>query len=172
MKSGAIEPTILIPLPATFIAALLKIREALDNDVVSTLETGLASGAFPVIGSASEEMPIPPRPPSQKYTTEFLGKTVTTRTLPEVFAKIVDMTDDVAPEVLESLSKVSSRTRRFVARNPERIHPGSPHLPVMRTDSGWWISKNIGQEDLKRALRALCSAAGLRFGKDVKFFAA
>jgi hypothetical protein len=39
----------------------------------------------------------------------------------------------------------------------------------MKTASGWWISKNIGQEDLKRALWALCQASNLTFGLDVTF---
>jgi len=92
--------------------------------------------------------------------------------LPEIFAQFVDMTAKVAPEALDKLAGMSARRRRFVARNPEAIHPGNRHLPITRTASGWWISKNIGQEDLKRALRALCDAAGLTFGADVKFLGA
>ena len=77
----------------------------------------------------------------------------------------------VAPEALHKLAAMGARRRGFVAQMPESIHPGRRDLPVMRTTAGWWISKNIGQEDLKRALRALAQAADIRYGNDVKFLA-
>jgi hypothetical protein len=39
----------------------------------------------------------------------------------------------------------------------------------MRTRTGWWISKNVGMEDIVRSLRALADAAGLSFGQDIIF---
>ncbi len=169
MKSEVVDRTVLIRLPATFIDALLKMRGALDKDLASVLETGLTSCSASVIEFSPEKKATTTKPSSGKHTTEFFGIPFVTRTLPEAFAEIVDMTAEVAPEALDSLSEVKARTRRFVARRPEAIHPGNPGLPVMQTTSGWWISKNVGQEDLKRALRALCNAAGLTFGRDVKF---
>ena len=91
-------------------------------------------------------------------------------TLPEIFAQVVDLTAEVASEALDKLAATRARKRRFVARNPEAIHPGRSDLAVMQTASGWWISKNISQADLKRALQALTHAAGLSFGEDIKFW--
>jgi hypothetical protein len=39
----------------------------------------------------------------------------------------------------------------------------------MQTKSGWWISKNVSQGQLKQALSALCRVSSLSFGKDLKF---
>ncbi|TVR80056.1 MAG: hypothetical protein EA405_11745 [Rhodospirillales bacterium] len=169
MKSDFVDRTVLVHLPATFIDTLLKVRATLDNDLASLLETSLASCSGSLKELDQEEATKAAPLPNGRYVAEFLGVPFATRTLPEVFAEIVDMTAEVAPEALDRLSEVSARTRRFVARRPEAVHPGNHRLPVMQTASGWWISKNIGQEDLMRALRALCRAAGLSFGADVKF---
>lgn len=169
MKSDGVEHTVLVPLPATFVVALLKMHRALDNDLASALKTGLTSGSSAVAETVPVETTETKLPSAKKYAAGFLGVPISTRTLPEVFAEIVDMTAEVAPEALDRLSEVSARTRRFVARRPEAVHPGNRSLPVAQTASGWWISKNIGQEDLKRALRALCRVANLTFGKDIEF---
>jgi len=169
MKSDVVDRTVLVPLPATFIDALLKVHGALDNDLASVLETGLVRSSRALSEPDQEEATRATPLPNGKYAAEFLGVPFATRTLPEVFAEIIDMTAEVAPDALDSLSKARSRTRRFVARRPEAVHPGNHRLPVMQTASGWWISKNIGQADLMRALRALCRAAGLSFEADVKF---
>lgn len=79
------------------------------------------------------------------------------------------MTDYVARDVLMSLAEVRTRERRYIALQPDEIHLRSPHLPVMQTPSGWWISKNIGRDQLMGALRELCRISELDFGVDVKF---
>jgi hypothetical protein len=107
--------------------------------------------------------------PREKYIGEFLGERVCARTLPDFFETVVNMTSAVAPEVLVELSTWCMGSRRFVAAGPDTVHPDSPHLPVVQTASGWWVSKNIGQEDLKRALWALCHVSRLTFGSDVTF---
>ena len=76
---------------------------------------------------------------------------------------------EVAPEALENLATHRSRKRRFVTRNRDEVHPGRSDLRVLRTSSGWWISGNIGREDLKRTLRELTAVAGLTFGQDLVF---
>ena len=169
MKSDVTERTVFVPLPVTFVNALLSMHASLDADLVGALETGIADIPRSLCESGPEKTSKLAALPDGKYVAEFLGIPFAVWTLPKVFATIVEMTAQVAPEALEKLAEMSARRRRFVARSPEAIHPGNRGLPVMRTASGWWISKNIGQEDLKRALRALCDAAGLSFGKDVKF---
>jgi len=107
MKSEVAERTVLVPLPATFIDALLKMQGALDNDLASVLETGLAICSPSRTEALPQKAPTATKPPRGKYTAEFLGIPFATRTLPEVFAKIVDMTAEVAPEVLDNCSEIS-----------------------------------------------------------------
>ena len=169
MTPAAQEPTVLVRVPVHLVDAILKMRDSLDKDITARLAASIASDA----SAEHKETGMPPKllngPPHHKYKAVFLDECIGCRTLPDVFAEIVDLTDHVAPEALEKLADMSAGSRRYVARKPEAIHPGNTELPTMCTTSGWWISKNIGQEDLKRALKALCSASGLHFGTDVKF---
>lgn len=169
MIPAAREPTVLVRVPVHLVAAMLKMRDSLDKDLSASLAASIANdrGTAP---KPDENLPkVVMRTPCNKHNAEYLGEKIGGRTLPDIFAEIVDLTAKLAPEALENLADTSARSRRYVARKPAAIHPGNAKLPTMRTASGWWISKNIGQEDLKRALRALCSASGLRFGTDVKF---
>lgn len=169
MTPAVQNQTVLVRVPVHLVDAMLRMRDSLDKELSASLAANISSDRV-TSPKAPGELPqtiILPR--RHKHNAEYLGERIGGRTLPEVFAAIVDLTASLAPEALEDLANMSARSRRYVARKPEAIHPGNSRLPTMQTASGWWISKNIGQEDLRRALMALCSASGLRFGTDVKF---
>lgn len=169
MTPAVQNQTVLVRVPVHLVDAMLRMRDSLEKELSASLAASI-SGDRVTSPKAPDELPQTIiRPRRHKHNAEYLGTMIGGRTLPDVFAAIVDLTASVAPEALEDLANMSARSRRYVARKPEAIHPGNSKLPTMRTASGWWISKNIGQEDLRRALKALCSASSLRFGTDVKF---
>lgn len=164
------ERKMLVALPENVIGALLQMNASLNAGLADSLQSLIAASANePVRRDHKPNASANSMPRAGKYSAEFLGIPLAASTLPEIFTQVVDLTAEVAPEALDRLAATCARKRRFVARTPEAIHPGRRDLAVVQTSSGWWISKNIGQEDLKRALRALTQAAGLRFGEDVKF---
>ena len=169
MKCETSTQTVLVSLPISFIEALLTMRSALDGEVASAL--GKSVGGAPASNKAVSNRPAPDVALAEqgKYAAEFLGVGFSENTLAAVFGRVVDMMAEVAPETLVSLATVRTRGRRFISLEPRDIHPHSPHLPVMRTKSGWWISKNISKDQLKLALRTLCEVSDLSFGKDLKF---
>ena len=164
------EDKALVELPRTLIRAIVDMHACFDQELIAGLRATLAvrelehSGGVNEPGIASRQMP-----PVRKYAADFLGVRLTTWTLPEMFAEFVDLTAEVAPEALELLSSRRPSRRRYISRTPEGIHPGRPDLSVIRTQSGWWISKNIGRDDLIRGLRALAQASGLEYGSDIRF---
>lgn len=169
MKCETFTQTALVSLPISVIEALLTMRSALDNDVASALGKSVESTLAP-----NKILPVrQPRdvaaPKRGKYAAEFLEVVFAANTLATFFSQVVDMMADVAPEELVKLAAIRTRGRRFVSREPRDIHLYSPHLPVMQTTSGWWISKNISQDQLKQALHTLCKVSGLSFGNDLKF---
>ena len=169
MIPNSLADFVVVSLPRQLAGALLCLRSHLDDDCANVLRAALGASANPPNENEARVCrEIPSAHPDRKYTADFLGTRVTAWTLPEIFAHIVDLTADVAPEALEMLATMRARTRRFVARSPELVHPGRRDLLVMRTKSGWWVSRNIGREDLMRALRALAQAAGLEYGEDVR----
>lgn len=161
--------TVLVSLPISFVEALLNMHSALDDKIVFTL--GESVRRTPASTTTLSHQPILDAVISErgKYAAEFLGVAFSANTLAQVFGRIVDMTAFVAPEALVSLATIHTRGRRLISLKPNEIHPHSPHLPVMQTKSGWWISKNISQDQLRQALRTLCKVSGLSFGKDLKF---
>jgi len=169
MKVETSTQTALVSLPLSLIEALLTMRSVLDEEVAGALRT--IAGRFPSASKPTPDRPSPDVivPRRGKYAAEFLGTVFFEDTLAAIFGRAVDMMADVAPEALVSLSKVRTRGRRFISMAPHDIHPFSPHLPVMRTESGWWISKNISKDQLKLALRELCEVSELSFGRDLKF---
>ena len=170
MTNEISERTILVALPESMVGALLQMNASLNAGLVGSLQSLIAGSTNePAERDHEPNAKACSMPQAGKYSAEFLGATLNAWTLPELFAKVVDLTADVAPEALEKLAAMHARRRRFVARDPKMIHQGRQDLAIVRTVSGWWISKNIGQEDLKRALKALAQAAGLSFGEDVKF---
>ena len=98
----------------------------------------------------------------------ILGSVVSAKSFGELYGKLIDVLSDVADDAVEKLARMKARSRRYVAMLPSNIHPGSPHLPTLRTESGWYVSMNIGREDFCRGARALCEAAEIEYGNDVQ----
>ena len=164
------ERKMLVALPESVVGALLQMNASLNAGLADSLESLIAASTNkPARRDHEPKARANSMPRVGRYSAEFLGIPLAASTLPEIFAQVVDLTAEVAPEALYKLAATCARKRRFVARKPDAIHPGRRDLAVLQTSSGWWISKNIGQEDLKRALRVLAQAAGLRFGEDIKF---
>jgi len=164
MTANLGERTVLVQMPESLMNALLQARASLSAAHVHILRAGSASAA-----DAPGQGPKAPPQPSAKYAGEFLRVSFEAQTLPDVFAQVVNMTAAAAPEALDQLAGMGTPRRRFIARTRDAVHPARPDLDARSTASGWWINANISQKDLTRALRALCDAAGLSFGTDVKF---
>ena len=162
MEMQSSQGTVQVSLPISFINALLQMHEELVPEVIQSLKERAIEEC-----QSGPEVALPTT--AGKYSAEFLGVGISATTLPEIFSQIVDLMAEVAPDALEILAKRKSRKRRFIARDRHNIHPGRSDLRVIRTSSGWWMSGNIGSDDLKRALRELATAAGLAFGRDVVF---
>jgi len=104
-----------------------------------------------------------------KHKILFLDTMIGANSLSELYGKLVDLLFDVAPEAVEKLAGMKARIRRFVAKDRSGIHPSSPQLPTLKTKSGWYVSKNIGEKDFLRGVRALCKACNIKYDEDVKY---
>ena len=169
MKCETPTQPVLVSLPISIVEAILTMRSALDDGFTAALGKSLADARIintAVIDARPTSFPAHER---GKYAAEFLGVGFSADTLAAIFGQVVDMMAAVAPEALVSLAAIRTRGRRFISKEARGIHPHSPHLPVQQTDSGWWISKNISQDQLKLALRTICEISGLTFGKDLRF---
>lgn len=166
----------MIPTDVSKTAVLVPIDMETTSKLLSQLRPGESlSGLIARLcerggGATEREAVVQPSEGSVgNYRAVFLGEPIGAETLPELFARVVDLSFELDPASIDRLANMKARTRRYVSRNREAIHPGRPDLPVTRTRTGWWISANVGVEDVARSLRALADAANLGYGTDVRF---
>lgn len=157
--------TVAVSLPRQAVEALLSLHDAMTQFDSALIEAALTvSAAMPQSTGAF----IRPQQTS-KYEAFFLGQTIRGNRLADIFAQVIDLTHSMAPEVIEKLCNAGSHSRRLAALSPEGVHLSSPHLPTLKTRTGWFVSNNIGKQQLVAALKVLCRLSGLEYGKDIAF---
>lgn len=162
-----------VELPLPFVHGLLALMHLMDTRVTDSLRSAIEEYQR---GSTTPETEIPsltagPKkasliPNNTKLMAEILGQRVSGATLPDLFARCVDVIHELEPPAIERLADEKTHARRYVARRREDIHLKSPHLETIETESGWWISANVSEQQVTTAMRLLASAANLTFGKD------
>jgi hypothetical protein len=166
MNIGFGSPLVLVPMrPATL--ALLDGRRRSENETLDSVVERLAGS--PCGSENAPEFTHAPSPATAGHRAEVFGEIVGAPTLGRLFGVVVDRINEIAPEAIEALSRKRARIRAFVAYEKCGVHPDRSDLRVVQTRSGWWVSANVGETDVRRGLRALCGAAGLKFGEDIRF---
>lgn len=177
MKTQTHAPFMAVKLRESTVTLLMAQRANAD-ETLDAIVARLAAANTPGLEAPplqpETKTPSAPREPrgngsDGKYAVEMLGEPLRASTLGEMFAKVVDTLYEVAPDAVERLSKRRARKRAFVAKDRNAVHPGRPELPTLPSRTGWWVSANVGTEDLQRALRALCEASNLEYDTDIRF---
>jgi len=72
-------------------------------------------------------------------------------------------------EQFAALPKSSRQKRPYLARNPENLYPGSPHLisNAHKLRPGWWIDTHMGNPQKIKLIRRACDVAGIRYSFDL-----
>jgi hypothetical protein len=104
-----------------------------------------------------------------KHSAVVFGMTVSASSLGKLFAEIVDAVHSLDASVIERLAIYRARKRRFVARSQFDVHQGRMDLQVIQARTGWWVSANVSEADVRRGVKALCDVASLSFGEDIVF---
>jgi hypothetical protein len=180
------SPVVIVSLSGSTVATLMGLRSDHETlDAVIARCANLAHHAS-LRAASLESVPVPQQPTEAStnltpnsttwpettcglYVASIFGTPVGAKTIGALLRNVVDAMHYLDPDVIERLSRMRARTRRYVAREGEQLHAGRRDLPVLLTRSGWWVSANIGTQDLVRSLRALCRASGLSYGKDIVF---
>src|SRR5688500_2155789 len=87
--------TVLVPLPISFVEALLHMRFELDDGLGSVLSESVGSTTL----SSSDRPKLDVIAPARgKHAAEFLGIAFSAKTLAALFGQVIDITAVVAPE--------------------------------------------------------------------------
>lgn len=171
METETSTNLISVDLPLSFVHGLLALTHLMDNRVIASLRLALEDHQS--VTTPQESVPgskrASPVPHNTELSAEILGQRVLGTNLPDLFARCVDTIHDLDPSAIERLAGKKTHARRYVARRSEDIHFRSPHLKAMRTKSGWWVSANVGEQQVTKAMRLLAEAANLMFGVDFIF---
>jgi hypothetical protein len=64
--------------------------------------------------------------------------------------------------------------RPYLARSPEALYPGSPHLALTNGNfrelipkSGWFLDLHLSHRSMERVIKMACQAAGITYGADL-----
>ncbi|NVO24989.1 hypothetical protein [Donghicola mangrovi] len=175
------DDLVTIQLPLPFVHGLLALTHLLDGRVVEALLDAVSAppaSGFETDQQTEEVETLPVRAKRSSpilhetdLVASVLGQTVRGATLPDLFGKCVDLIHKLDPAAIEQFAEQQTHARRYVAKSREDIHFRSPHLvaETQKTESGWWISKNVSENQVVAGLRALADAAKLHFGDDIKF---
>jgi hypothetical protein len=156
------------------------------------LSTSITRQVTPTAKVLPERRPAPRMPQSTSMQTPqftgqespqgigfyFEGQYFPARNARDVWLKVLQRLTDRDPQFAERFSERPKRRlkeRPYIARSPEALYPGSPHLAEvpdrwreLRPGSGWWVDFNISKRSMEVAIEKACKIAGLRYGTDVK----
>lgn len=176
MKTERSNDFISVNLPLPFVHGLLALAHLMDSRVTESLRSALEENQRFAAVSKPETPSLTtgqkrasPVSHDTNLLAEIIGHRVSGATLSELFARCVDVIHKLDPPAIEKLAGKKTHARRYVARRREDIHLKSPHLETIKTESGWWISANVSEQQVTTAMRLLAGAANLTFGKDFVF---
>src|SRR5688572_20762270 len=94
------ERTMLVGLPEHMVVAILQMNACLKAGLAESLQDLIAGSTNKFIRPHHGHDPLQ----TGKYSAEFLGIRVNSQTVSGIFAKIVNLTAEVAPEALDKLA--------------------------------------------------------------------
>lgn len=178
MRTDQMQNRVSVELPLSFVHGLLALTHLMDEGVIAALQHAALPFPEPIPEPAPLPAPKPEIAASKRAATvphrtnlgaNILGQRIPGHSLSDLFGNCVDVIHELDSTALERLAQIKTHARHYVARRAEQIHLKSPHLETLRTQSGWWISANVSEQQVEKALRLLAEAANLIFGKDVIF---
>ena len=103
------------------------------------------------------------------YAFVLLGDRVEAGSLKEAYTNCLRKLGELDPQFFERLSRVTTRSRRVVARNPTDLYLKKPALAekfAAPLTGPWWVDTNLSRPQCEQRLRMACEVVGIQFGRD------
>lgn len=122
-----------------------------------------------VAAATAVRPPVAASPSNGGHTVALFGNELKVRTVQDALASVLAALGDRDEGFLGRLAAHRGRTRRIVARTPEALYPGSPHLAkyARELSGGWWMATNCSRRDVARAVCVACKVADVAEGVEV-----
>ncbi|AXX97328.1 hypothetical protein [Profundibacter amoris] len=161
-------PEIMVALSEANVADLFSLRQQ-NGESINDIVTRLLEPSTTGKEDTPKQAISPYAKKAHRYVCYVLGEPIYGETLPAVFGNAIDEIHKLDPEVLEQLANSRiSHQRAIISKDRIGVHFKSPHLEVAKSQSGWWFSKIVSQEQVTRMLKELCKVAGFEFGVDIR----
>ena len=118
----------------------------------------------------SQSSTDPSRRRTGTYAYELLGERVEEGSLQAAYMSCLVNIAKRESGFLERLSAVSTKSRRIVARDPEKLYLKRPELAEKYARSlrdGWWVDINLSRQQCEQRLKIVCDVAGLQWERDL-----
>lgn len=103
------------------------------------------------------------------YAFVLHGDRIEAGSLKEAYTACLRKLGEFDPRFFERLSRVTTRSRRIVAKNPTDLFLKKPELAekyAARLSGPWWVDTNLSRAQCEQRLRTACEIAGIEFGND------
>lgn len=155
------------PDPNTTAAFLREQVQLKDEGFVGTKSVAKSKGAKP-----------PPRPSKanaqSRGSIEYSlhGRVHQARNGADLMVRIFDefaKRDGRFLDQFAALPKSRRQKRPYLARSPEDLYPGSPHLVgnAHKLRSTWWLDTHMGNPQKSKVIQKACEVVGVRYGVDL-----
>ena len=122
MIMEVLDRTIIVAMPEWVVSAMLQMNALLAAGLAVSLQSLMVGSEIEFVKQATEpNTKAFLTSNAGKYSVKFLGLHFTARTLPGLFAKVVDLTADVAPEALDTLATKRASKKRLVSRDRDAL---------------------------------------------------
>jgi hypothetical protein len=101
---------------------------------------------------------------SGAYSIDIGGQLIEANSLKELLRRTILLLERRRPGFIAALARHSTpRKRRIVAKAPEALYPGAPHLVDLaeRLDASWWFDTNVSRQQTESYLRVFAEIAHL-----------
>jgi hypothetical protein len=154
----------LVPLSEETVGLIVNLKISAGDSLDAVIHRALSA-----VVEVQPTLPKPETPLRKGHLVSLFGSEVQVRTIQDALATVLESLASLDTYFLPRLSLEQARTRRIVARAPEALYPGSPHLAkyARAIGEGWWMATNCSRRDVTRAVVRACDVAGVRHGSEV-----
>lgn len=150
-------------------AARLSLAESHDEIVRRVLATRRSQRGTPARIAARATAPAQRR--RGDIAIELFGKRTAVANLKAAYIAGLTALVRHKPSLFEHLSGEGGKRRRWVARDTERLFPGSPHLArdhAQPLAGDWLLDTNLSRAQIETRLTRAAAIAGYRYGEDIR----